>query len=1074
MSQGETPERETTQGDPTPSPADRTGAASPAYRSIRPQVDLPAMEYGILDLWRDHKTFQRSLEQSADRPMWNFYEGPPTANGVPGVHHVEARVLKDLFPRFKTMQGHRVDRKAGWDCQGLHVEVGVEKELGLSGHADIENYGIAEFNAKCRESVFRHVDLFEQMTERMGFWIDTSEAYRTMDPEYIDSVWWSLKQIFDKGLLVEDYRVTPYCARCGTSLSDHELGQPGAYETVADPSVYVRFPLTSGPLAGKAALLTWTTTPWTLVSNALVAVHPDVDYVAATNGDETVVVAEALMADVLGEGWTVTDRFTGRDMKGWTYSRPFELVEWPSERGHFVVNEDYVSTDDGTGLVHQSPAFGEPDFLSCRANDVPMVNPIDLEGRFLPDVGLVGGEFFKHADRKLVADLESRGLMFRHESYEHNYPHCWRCHTPVLYYALPSWYIRTTQFKDRLIAANDSTNWYPDSVKTGRYGDWLENNVDWALSRSRYWGTPLPIWRCADGHLTFVGSRAELTELTGADQSELDPHRPYVDELSFDCPTCGGEARRVTEVIDAWYDSGSMPFAQWGYPYLEGSGERFERAFPAQFICEAIDQTRGWFYTLMAISTALFDQTSYENVVCVGLIVGEDGRKMSKHLGNILEPVPLMDAHSADALRWFMACSGSPWATRRVGHGVLQEIVRKVLLTYWNTVAFHTLYANTAAWTPSAGAPTVSDRPLLDRWLASRTHALTRDVTDAMERFDTQRTGALIASFVDELSNWYVRRSRRRFWAGDPAALATLHDTIDVLTRLMAPLTPFVTERVWQDAVRTVDPVAAESVHLASWPSVDEGLIDPDLEAQMDLARRVVELGRAARAEAKVRTRQPLARALVGSGAWTTLPAALRDEVAAELNVTTLDSLASAGGDLIEHVAKPNFRALGMRFGKRTPQVAAAIAAADPATLAATLSESGQATVDVDGTPETVEADEVMVSERPREGWSVVNEQGETVALDLELTPELVRAGLAREAIRLIQEVRKASGFEVSDRIDLWWVAEGDLAAALAEHESLIADEVLAPTVSRGEPDDAELPRHQDAGLGLTLWLRRR
>jgi isoleucyl-tRNA synthetase len=1044
------------------------------YRPLRPQVDLPALERDILGFWRDHKTFDRSLERTAAGPTWTFYEGPPTANGLPGVHHVEARVFKDLFPRFKTMQGYRVDRKAGWDCQGLHVEVGVEKELGLSGRPDIEKYGIAEFNAKCRESVLRHVDLFEQMTERMGYWIDLSQAYRTMDAEYIDSVWWSLKQIFDKGLLVEDYRITPYCPRCGTSLSDHELGQPGAYETVADPSVFVRFPLTSGPLADKAALLIWTTTPWTLVSNALVAVHPEVEYVAATNGEETLVVAEALRSEVLGEGWTVTDRFTGRDLKGWTYSRPFQLVEWPSGRGHFVVNEDYVSTTDGTGLVHMSPAFGEDDFRSCRENGVPMVNPIDLEGRFLADIDLVGGEFFKHADRHLVADLGRRGLLLRHESYEHNYPHCWRCHTPVLYYALPSWYIRTTQFKDRLIAANDATAWYPESVKTGRYGDWLENNVDWALSRSRYWGTPLPIWRCADGHLTCVGSRAELSDLTGTDQSELDPHRPYVDELTFNCARCGDEARRVTEVIDAWYDSGSMPFAQWGYPYLDGSTEQFDRAFPAQFICEAIDQTRGWFYTLMAISTAMFDRSAYQNVVCVGLIVGEDGRKMSKHLGNILEPVPLMDAHGADALRWFMACSGSPWATRRVGHGVLQEIVRKVLLTYWNTAAFQTLYANTAGWTPSDDAPAVTDRPVLDRWLASRTQALTRDVTDAMEHFDTQRAGALLSTFVDELSNWYVRRSRRRFWDGDPAALATLHETVDVLTRLLAPITPFVTERVWQDVVRPVDPAAAESVHLAAWPTVDADLLDEELHEQMELARRVVELGRAARAEAKVRTRQPLARALVGSGAWSTLPAALRDEVAAELNVATVDPLGSAGADLVEHAAKPNFRALGKRFGKQTPQVAAAIAAADAATLAAALSETGRVTVEVGGRTQTVDADEVTISERPREGWSVVNEQGETVALDLELTPDLVRAGLAREAIRLIQEARKSNGFEVSDRIELWWRAEGELAAALVDNDGLIADEVLATRVSQGEPADPDVPRHEDADLGLTFWLRRR
>ncbi|HET6627280.1 MAG TPA: class I tRNA ligase family protein, partial [Nocardioidaceae bacterium] len=605
------------------------------------------------------------------------------------------------------------------------------------------------------------------------------------------------------------------------------------------------------------------------------------------------------------------------------------------------------------------------------------------------------------------------------------------------------------------------------TVKWGRYGDWLNNNIDWALSRSRYWGTPLPVWRCPQGHQTCVGSLAELSELTGTDQSRLDPHRPYVDEVTFACPhgaggagspACGQEARRVAEVIDAWFDSGSMPFAQWGYPYAPGSQERFRDAYPADFICEAIDQTRGWFYTLMAIGTLVFDQSSYRNVLCLGHILAEDGRKMSKHLGNILEPMPLMERHGADAVRWFMAASGSPWAARRVGHTTIQETVRKVLLTYWNTVAFQVLYARSASWTPSADVPPVAERPVLDRWLHAETARLVRAVTEAMENFDTQRTGNLVAQFVDNLSNWYVRRSRRRFWDGDPAALGTLHDTLEAVTKLMAPLTPFITERVWQDVVRPVSDVAADSVHLADWPVADAADVDEELSAAVALARRLVELGRAARADAKVRTRQPLRRALVGSVAWARLTDELRAEVAEELNIGGLEPLSSAGADLVDFSAKGNFRALGKRFAKQTPRVAAAIAAADASALAETLQSTGRALVVVDGEDVEVLPDEVIIAERPREGWSVVNEQGETVALDLELTPELVRAGLAREVVRLVQEARKNSGFDVSDRIVLTWQAGGDVAAALREHGGLVSGEVLAVEMREAEPVDESVP----------------
>ncbi|MBB1253242.1 isoleucine--tRNA ligase [Streptomyces alkaliterrae] len=1044
---------------------------TPLYRQVPAQVDLPELEHAVLDFWREQKIFNRSLEQSEGRPEWVFYEGPPTANGMPGAHHIEARVFKDVFPRFRTMQGYHVARKAGWDCHGLPVELAVEKELGFNGKKDIEAFGIAEFNDKCRESVTRHTDAFAELTERMGYWVDLDDAYRTMDPQYIESVWWSLQQIFDKGLLVQDHRVAPWCPRCGTGLSDHELAQ--GYETVIDPSVYVRFPLTSGPLAGEAALLVWTTTPWTLVSNTAVAAHPEVSYVVATDGSQKLVVAEPLLAKALGEGWEATgERFTGAEMERWSYQRPFELVA--VEGAHFVVNAEYVTTEDGTGLVHQAPAFGEDDLRVCRSYGLPVVNPVRPDGTFEPELALVGGQFFKKADEALVADLEARGLLFRHLAYEHSYPHCWRCHTALLYYAQPSWYIRTTQVKDALLRENERTNWFPESVKYGRFGDWLSNNIDWALSRNRYWGTPLPIWRCGEDHLTCVGSLAQLSELTGRDQSGLDPHRPYIDEVTFPCTAegCSLTAERVPEVIDAWYDSGSMPFAQWGYPYR--NKELFEQRYPAQFISEAIDQTRGWFYTLMAVGTLVFDRSSYENVVCLGHILAEDGRKMSKHLGNILQPIPLMERHGADAVRWFMAAGGSPWAARRVGHGTIQEVVRKTLLTYWNTVAFQALYARTSEWAPGEGDPVVGDRPLLDRWLLSELHALVDQVTRAMESYDTQRAGKLLSTFVDDLSNWYVRRSRRRFWQGDPAALRTLHDVLETVTRLMAPLVPFISERVWQDLVVPVTPGSPESVHLAGWPTADLSAVDPQLSADMLLVRRLVELGRATRAESGVKTRQPLSRALVAAQGFELLDDDLRAQIAEELNVSRLASLSEVGGSLVDTTAKANFRALGRRFGKGTQPVARAIAEADAAALSTAL-RAGTATVEVEGETIALSPEEVIITETPREGWSVASDTGATVALDLEITPELRRAGLARDAIRLIQEARKNSGLDVADRIELRWRAgsDGEIAAAMTEHASLIANEVLATRLTEGEPDESFGQAFEDEQLGLTFWLRR-
>ena len=1017
-----------------------------SFRAIPAAVDLPAVEHSILKFWRDNSIFEKTVAAREGAPAWTFYEGPPTANGMPGTHHIEARVFKDLFPRFHTMKGKQVTRKAGWDCHGLPVEIAVEKELGFSGKGDIEKYGIAPFNDKCRESVQRHVSAFTDMTDRMGFWVDFDEAYWTMSPEYIESVWWSLKEIWKKGLLVQDHRVAPYCPRCGTGLSDHELAQ--GYETVTDPSVFVRFPITSGELAPlKASLLVWTTTPWTLVSNTAIAVHPEVEYVAIEVTDEdateVLVVAKNLMDAVKGEK-KILKSMLGKELERVTYKRPFDYIEIPD--AHFVVLATYVTTEDGTGLVHQAPAFGADDLAVCRSYGLPVVNPIAPDGHFLADVPVVAGMFFKDADKPLVKELKASGALYKHQQYEHTYPHCWRCHTALMYYAQPSWYIRTTSIKDALLRENAKTDWHPETIKEGRYGDWLNNNIDWALSRNRFWGTPLPIWRCENKHEICVDSLKELGDLAGQELSNLDPHRPFVDDITFACGECSQTMTRVPEVIDCWYDSGAMPFALWGYPHKEGSVEKFKASYPADFICEAIDQTRGWFYTLMTIGTLVFDQSSYKTVLCLGHILDKDGRKMSKHLGNVLEPMALMDQHGADAVRWYMLAAGSPWAARRVGHESINEVVRKTLLTYWNTVSFHALYA-TASNFEISQTPKLQDRPLMDRWIISELNILVQEVDAALEDFDSQIAGRALARFIDDLSNWYVRRSRRRFWDGDTAALGTLHECLVTLTKLLAPLVPFITEQVWQELVRPTDSAAHSSVHLADWPVANIAAIDTELGSQVALTRRIVELGRATRAESGIKIRQPLGRALIAASGWATLPEQMREQIADELNVQTLEDIASADGDLVDISVKANFKSLGAKFGGAVQEISKAIAATDATALVKTLRSTGSTSV---GTWE-IALEDLVITEVPKSGWSVSSHDGESVALDLELTPALLAAGNVREVIRYIQERRKSDGLDISDRINVRWNATDEIAAAIESDKQHIADEVLALSMLRDE-----------------------
>jgi isoleucyl-tRNA synthetase len=1040
------------------------------FEPVDQQPAFAALEESVLQRWRDRDVFARSLAAREGGPMFSFYEGPPTANGKPGTHHVEARVFKDVFPRYRTMKGYQVPRQAGWDCHGIPVELEVEKELGFTRKQDIEDFGIAAFNARCKESVQRYVSAFETLTERIAFWVDTESAYWTMSDSYVESVWWSLAKLWDEGLIYEGHRVVPYCPRCGTALSDHEVSQ--GYDTAEDPSVYVRFPVLDGPLAAEGvSLLVWTTTPWTLISNTAVAVGPNVRYVLVDAGEHgKLVLAADLVASVLGEDTAIIRDVGVEELLGTHYEGPFDLVGPGSGDGtpdadwRYVVSADFVTTTDGTGIVHMAPAFGADDMAVGREHDLPVVNPVDLEGRFVEAVVPFAGQFVKDADEHITADMRERGILVRSGTYTHTYPFCWRCSSPLLYYAKPSWYIATTKLRDRLLEENAGLDWHPDHIRDGRFGDWLSNNVDWALSRERYWGTPLPLWRCTDcEHVTAVSSRARLSELSGSDQSTLDPHRPWVDEVLIDCPGCGGTAtsRRVPEVIDAWYDSGSMPFAQLGYPHMEGSEEAFLARFPADFIAEAIDQTRGWFYSLLAVSTLLFDRASYRTVLCLGHIVDAEGKKMSKSAGNVVDPWELIERHGADALRWLLLTDGSPWIARRVGHDALEEVVRKFFLTLWNTYYFFTTYARLDGWAPDGADPAVSDRPVMDRWVLAELAETVRVVDSSLEGFDATTAGRRLATFVDDLSNWYVRRSRRRFWAtGDSAdkraAFATLHTCLVELSALLAPFTPFLADELHERLVRSATPDAPDSVHLRDFPIVDAQAADPALRSAMATARQVVELGRRARNDAKIGVRQPLRRALVSVPAdervgWDRVV----EVVAEELNVKVLE-LPDADVGVVTYRLKPNFRALGPAFGNRTKEVAAAIGAADPEGVATALTTQGEATIVLDGEQITVTSAQVQVLEEARTGWQVASEGVHSVALDLTLDEELRSEGLARELVRAVNDLRKRQDLDLADRVTLTIDAAGELAEAVDAHRDWIASEVLAVALERGAVDHGE------------------
>jgi isoleucyl-tRNA synthetase len=1016
--------------------------------AVDPDQSFPDLEQRVLERWRERDVFAESVRRRDGAQPWVFYEGPPTANGRPGTHHVLARSFKDIYPRYRTMRGYQVQRKGGWDCHGLPVEIAVERELGISSKEEIEAYGIAEFNARCRESVFEFLEDWNRLTERIGFWIDLDDAYRTLDSTFIESVWWALRQISDKGLLYEGHRVVPYCTRCGTSLSSHELGQPGVYQEVSDPSVYVRLPVRAGhgPVHAGDELLVWTTTPWTLPSNVAVAVDADLVYarVRAPGLEHPVVLAKALVARVFDPAHTdaaeILDEFPGADLVGVRYEPPFGFfaADVYGELGHSVVLADFVTDHEGTGLVHTAIAFGEDDFRLAERYDLNVVNPVRADGTYDERVGPYAGRHVKDADADLIEDLRSRDRLLRAEDYLHSYPHCWRCDTPLIYYAKPSWYIATSTIRDELLASNDAVAWHPEHIKEGRFGDWLRNNVDWALSRERYWGTPLPVWRCGSGHIHVIGSFAELHELSGVLLD--DPHRPFVDDVGFPCPQCAEPMTRVPEVIDVWFDSGAMPFAQYHAPFE--NSEQFESRFPADYICEALDQTRGWFYSLLAVSTLLFGRSSYERVLCLGLILDGEGRKMSKSLGNVVDPWEVLDRHGADALRWYFFTSKQPWEPYLFDVDKVGDGVRLFLRQLWNVHAFMDRYVADG----DDGGPTD-----LDRWILSRLSATVSEVTELLDGFDSTTSGRAIKDLVDDLSNWYVRRSRRRFWDGDPSAFATLRTCLITVAKLLAPFTPFVADELFE----SLD-AGEPSVHLCDWPEADADARDLGLETAMAIARETVRLGLAARGQAKLAVRQPLAEAVVvAAGPEQAAIERLDAIVREELNVRELRFVEQAD-DLGSYEVKPNYRTLGPRFGKAMPEVADAVAGLNPDHVAAALRDGHGVGINVGGADHDLTADDLLLAMRPLEGYQLEREGSHAVALELTLDDDLRREGLAREVVHAVQGARKNAGLDVSDRIALTLGGDDELIAAARAHEPYVTGETLATSVVYDGATDGE------------------
>jgi len=1060
------------------------------------EANFPKLEEAVLAFWRENQIFAKSDRKSAPKGEFVFYEGPPTANGKPAMHHVLARCFKDVFPRYKTMQGYHVTRKGGWDTHGLPVEIAVEKKLGVLGRKALKREEIAEFTRQCREWVFANIEDWNYFTERMGMWLDLENAYVTYHNSYIESVWNLLKRMWDKGMLVQDYKVVPLSPRISTTLSQNEIAD--GYREVDDPSVYVRFPLKqeTTPLAVREklqaqgvrleelenlAILVWTTTPWTLPSNTMAAVNPDMDYavVRSPSAGHLIVATEAVerLKALRKEELEIVAHLKGRDMEWWEYTPPFPeacvelgVVQQQGEKRpdgrpvmHFVALAEFVSAEDGSGVAHEAPVYGAEDLELARRYNTPLLFGTNEYG--LMQVTDERGKFFKDADKGLIRTMKERGVMYHAGQIRHRYPFHDRTGDPILYFAKPSWYIKTSNFRQALYDNNEKINWIPEHIKYGRFGNWLKDNVDWAISRERYWGTPLPFWVAEDGsEYICVGSVRELSELVGRDLSDLDLHRPYVDEITF--VKNGKTFRRVPEVLDVWFDSGAMPYAQWHLmvdekgqplPGFEANFEQWRKHFPADYICEAIDQTRGWFYSLHAISTLLYNQPCFKNVICLGHLVDEKGHKMSKSKGNVVEPLPMFDKYGADAVRWYLLTGSEPGEQKRFSERLVQEAQRGFLGTLWNVYSFFVLYANLDR--PNLNQrPPVQDRPEIDRWLVARQQQLIQQVTAALDAYNARGAGKALEQFVEELSNWYVRRNRRRFWKNeDPtdreSAYATLWEALVTVAQLTAPFTPFIAEALWQNLVRSIQPEAAESVHLSDWPQADLSLVDPALLTQMGAVLKVVGLARSARAASGIKTRIPLPRLLVTAPSEAEL-AGLRhfaDEIADELNVKQVEVL-GLGEELLTYRVLPNLPLLGKKYGKRVPAIRAALAELDSQMVARTLKAGRSLSLEVEGERIVLESQEVLLEALSPEGFAAQEEGGYMAALEVRLDEELLLEGLSRDLIRLVQQARKEMGLNVSDRIHLTYQAEGGYAQSLARFGARLQEETLALSLKQGEP----------------------
>ena len=1037
------------------------------YNKVATDMNFVAREKVIMDLWKEKDIIRKSFHHRDGSERFTFFDGPPTANGKPHIGHIETRVIKDLIPRYQTMKGKSVLRKAGWDTHGLPVELEVEKTLGLDGKPQIEKYGIEPFISECKKSVWKYLHEWEKMSDQVGYWVDMENPYITYDNNYIESEWWSLKTIAEKGLLYEGHKIVPYCPRCGTALSSHEVAQ--GYKNVKETSAFVRFMLEDEE---NTCLLAWTTTPWTLPSNLALCVSPSDTYCRFTVDGMTYIMAKALVSKVFdGQDITIESEFTGESLKGTCYKPLFPYAK-PDKKAWYVVCDNYVTMEDGTGIVHIAPAYGEDDNRVCRENGLPFVNLVDTQGKFFGGTPW-DGVFVKDADKPILADLKERGLLFAAVPFAHDYPFCWRCDTPLLYYARPTWFIKMTALRDNLVRNNRTINWMPDNIKEGRMGNFLENVIDWGLSRERYWGTPLPVWRCSCGHIHVIGSRAELREMAITDPgADIELHRPYIDAVAIRCPECGGEMHRVKEVIDCWYDSGSMPFAQWHYPFE--NKEEFEANFPANFISEAIDQTRGWFYTLEAISTLLFDKAPIQNVIVLGHVQDAEGRKMSKHLGNVVDPFVMLDKFGADALRWYFYTTSAPWLPSRFSEEAVQEGQRKFLATLQNTYAFFTMYAQIDGFDPLAHPLDKVDLTLMDKWILSRLNTLILRVDNDLANYRVTESATALSDFVDELSNWYVRRGRERFWgkgmAGDKeAAFATLYHVLVTLSKLSAPFVPFMAEEIYQNLVVNNVPGAIESVHLCDFPVADESAIDTDMEQQMSALLEVIQLGRACRNASSLKVRQPLQRLYVKGASFS---AAYQELCEDELNVKEVVFTEDARA-FTTYKLKPQMRTLGPKYGKLLGKIGQQLAVMDGNDVVDAFARGEEVSFDIEGTTVTLAAADVLTEPMQKPGFTAVEDKGVTVVLDTNLTEALINEGYAREVISKLQTMRKETGFEVTDRIDVCYTCDDDLAAAIEAGRDMIMNGTLSLSLTRAEADETFSAKPWDInGKQATLAVR--